>query len=187
MAKGGTIPTGQPYSPLPPLTLPKIILCIEVPVQNLKRVSKKTPPVMGPVGPYFHFMAIHPMEEISSVSAVKCHLFCSPIKAPVCILPKDQGTSWDNHGFRCAEKVIQESPRSISLFIHVRFVPSKAPACTYSIGHIILKVWDLSHMLVLWSPRPISQQLHHIFYRFHYNFPKILQKMPEYLYGCKCE
>lgn len=91
---------------------------------------------MGPIRPHFRFMATHPMKKISSVSAMKFRLFCSPINAPVCMFPKDQWTSQDSHGLRCAEKVIQETPRAISLLIHVPFVPGKAPACTYTIRHI---------------------------------------------------
>jgi len=70
---------------------------------------------------------------------MKFHLFCSPVKACLCMFPKDQGTSQDNHGLRCAKKVIQESPRAITVssFIYLLSLVRLQPAHP-STGHIFL-------------------------------------------------
>lgn len=136
---------------------------------------------MGPVRPHFHFMAIHCMEKISSVLTIKFHLFCSPIEAPVCMFPKDQRTSRDNHGLRCAEKVIQESPRAITVSSFMFLLSLVRLLHSLTVSDISFYKFEI--FLTCWfCALPGScQLLHHICHRFHCNFLKILQKTLEYL------
>lgn len=99
------------------------------------------------------------------------------------MFPKDQGTSWDNHGLRCAEKVIQEIPRAttVSSFMYLLSLITLQHAHT---------VWDIIFLIclrssscagsVLWMAHKSAVDC-----RFHSDFLKILQKTLECPCYCK--